>query len=51
MLLDGKNQWLMMAEIATFSATTYDEGEVIWDYRAPWYYTETEKHIGGLYRE
>lgn len=51
MLLDGKNQWLMMAEIATFSATTYDEGDVIWDYRAPWYYTQTEKNIGGLYRE
>lgn len=51
MLLDGKNQWLMMAEIATFSATTYEEGEVIWDYRAPWYYTQTEKDLGGLYRE
>ena len=51
MPLDGKNQWLMMAEIATFSVTTAEEGEVIWDYRAPWYYTETEKNIGGLYRE
>lgn len=51
MMLDGKSQWLMMAEIATFSAKTPDEGDLIWEYRAPWYFSKVEKTVGGLYRE
>lgn len=51
MLLDGKNQWLMMAEIATFSVETPLDGQVIWDYRAPWYFSRTEQSVGSLYRQ
>lgn len=51
MFLDGRNQWLMMAEMATFSVATPLEGSVIWDYRAPWYFSKTEKAVGSLYRQ
>lgn len=51
MLLDGKNQWLMMAEIAMFSAETLSNGTMIWEYRAPWFFFKTEKTVGSLYRE
>ena len=55
LLIDYKDQWLMLGDIAYLKINYYDEFKLqninVWDYNAPWYLDESQKALLDMFKE
>jgi len=55
LLVDYKDQWLMLGDIAYLKINHYDEFKLeninVWDYNAPWYLDESQKALMNMFKE
>lgn len=52
--IGGKEQWLMLGDIAYIKINYFDKfkskNTTVWDYNAPWYYNESQKALLEMFR-
>ncbi len=47
--IDGKEQWVLVADIPAVSLKSTNGGMALWNYTAPWYVSPVKRELGTLY--